>query len=252
MHVQEVTSYLDNYLNIAAFRDDAANGLQVENSGSVEKVAVAVDACLATIAGAAAAGCTMLIVHHGLFWGRPFVLTGNIYQRISALIKSDIALYAAHLPLDAHPDAGNNVQIARKTCLSAIEPFARYHGQLIGMKGSLTTAQPLAAVVKSLEAVIGPCHELLRFGPQEIRTVGVVSGSASDPELISELHDQSIDLFVTGEPKHGAYYLIQELGLNIFYGGHYNTERFGPQALGEHIQQQLGLPAVFIDAPSPF
>ena len=252
MYLKEITAYLDHYLNVAAFRDDAANGLQVENSGSVEKAAVAVDACLETIAGAKAAGCTMLIVHHGLFWGRPFVLTGNIYQRISALIKADMALYAAHLPLDAHPDVGNNAQIAREIGLSAIEPFARYHGQLIGMKGALTPAQPLAAFAKKLEAIIGPCHELLEFGPREIKTVGIVSGSASDPELISELHDQSIDLFVTGEPKHGAYYLIQELGLNIFYGGHYRTERFGPQALGEHLQKQLGLPAVFIDAPSPF
>jgi dinuclear metal center YbgI/SA1388 family protein len=252
VRLQELTSYLDNYLNIAAFRDDAANGLQVENSGSVEKIAVAVDACLETIEGARAAGCTILIVHHGLFWGRPFVLTGNSFQRISALIKADIALYAAHLPLDAHPESGNNVQIARKMGLSAIEPFARYHGQLIGMKGEFLTTQPLAAAAEKAETIIGPCHELLHFGPQEIRTVGVVTGSASDPDLINELHDQSIDLFVTGEPKHGAYYLVQELGLNIFYGGHYNTERFGPQALGEHIQQQLGLPAVFIDAPSPF
>jgi dinuclear metal center YbgI/SA1388 family protein len=252
VRLQEVTSYLDTYLNIAAFRDDAANGLQVENSGSVEKVAVAVDACLETIAGAQAAGCTMLIVHHGLFWGRPFVLTGTIYQRISALIKADIALYAAHLPLDAHPDVGNNAQIARRLSLSAIEPFARYHGQLIGMKGQFLTPQPLAAAAKKAEAVIGPCHELLHFGPQEIKTVGIVTGSASDPDLISELHDQSIDLFVTGEPKHGAYYLVQELGLNIFYGGHYNTERFGPQAVGAHLQKQLGMPCFFIDAPSPF
>lgn len=252
MRLHEVTAYLDNYLNSAAFSDDAANGLQVENSGSVEKIAVAVDACLETIEGAKAAGCTMLIVHHGLFWGRPFVLTGAVYQRISAVVKADIALYAAHLPLDAHPEVGNNAQIARKMGLSAIEPFARHHGQLIGMKGAFSVPQPLAAAAELAEAIIGTCHELLHFGPHEIKTVGVVTGSASDPDLISELHDQSIDLFVTGEPKHGAYYLVQELGLNIFYGGHYNTERFGPRALGEHVQKKLGLPAVFIDAPSPF
>lgn len=252
MELKEITRYLNDYLNVAAFDDDAANGLQVENSGTVKKVGVAVDACLESITKAADAGCDMLIVHHGLFWGRPFLLTGNYYQRMSALIKSDIALYASHLPLDAHPEVGNNVQIARKIGLSTIEPFAQYHGQPIGMKGRFAVPKQLAAVEKDLARIIGPCHALLPFGPQTIQTIGVVSGSASDPDLITELHDQSIDLFITGEPKHAAYYLIQELGLNIFYGGHYHTERFGPQALGEHIEQHFGLPAVFLDAPSPF
>ena len=252
MDLKKITSYLDNYLKLADFHDDAANGLQVENSGRVKKIGVAVDACLESIAKAAEAGCSMLIVHHGLFWGRPFILTGNIYQRISALIKADIALYAVHLPLDAHPEVGNNAQIARKIGLSNIEPFARYHGQLIGMKGKLKKPKPCSQVAKDLETVLGTGNALLQFGPKEIRSVGIVSGSASDPDLISELHDKNIDLFVTGEPKHGAYYLIQELGLNVFYGGHYSTERFGPQALGEHLQKKLDLPAVFIDAPSPF
>ncbi len=252
MDVNELTRYLNDYLKVTTFADDAANGLQVENSGILTKVGMAVDACLESITKAADTGCTMLIVHHGLFWGRPFLLTGNYYQRIHALIKSDVALYASHLPLDAHPEVGNNIQIARKIGLTAIEPFAQYHGQLIGMKGTLTSPQPLAEVVQALERIIGRCHALLPFGPQVVETVGIVSGSASDPELIAELRDQQIDLFVTGEPKHGAYFLIQELGLNIFYGGHYHTEQFGPQALGEHIQTQFGLPAVFLDVPSPF
>jgi dinuclear metal center YbgI/SA1388 family protein len=252
MELKEIGLYLNDYLNVAAFDDDAANGLQVENSGAVEKVGVAVDACLESIAKAADAGCSMLIVHHGLFWGRPFLLTGNYYKRLSALMKSDIALYAAHLPLDAHPDVGNNAQIARKIGLSNIEPFAQYHGQPIGMRGRFSAPKKLAEVAKDLEQVVGPCHALLQFGPQTIQTIGVVSGSASDPDLITQLHDQGIDLFITGEPKHGAYYLIQELCLNIFYGGHYHTERFGPQALGEHIEKHFGLPTVYIDAPSPF
>jgi dinuclear metal center YbgI/SA1388 family protein len=252
MELKEITLYLNDYLNVAAFDDDAANGLQVENSGTVAKIGVAVDACLETITKAADAGCSMLIVHHGLFWGRPFVLTGNYYKRLSALIKSDMALYAAHLPLDAHPEVGNNAQIAKKVGLVSIEPFAYYHGQPIGMRGKFSAPQRLADVAKDLEKIIGSCHRLLQFGPHMIQTVWVVSGSAYDPGLITQLHDQGIDLFITGEPKHAAYYLIQEFGLNIFYGGHYRTERFGPQALGEHISKQFGLPVVYIDAPSPF
>lgn len=252
MEVRELTRYLNEYLKVASFDDDAANGLQVENSGMLTTVGMAVDACLESITKAADTGCTMLIVHHGLFWGRPFLLTGNYYQRINALIKSDMALYASHLPLDAHPEVGNNIQIARKIGLSAIEPFARYRGQLIGMKGVLAAPQPLAEVVKTLERIIGPCHALLPFGLPAVQTIGVVSGSASDPDLIGELRDQHIDLLVTGEPKHGAFYLIQELGLNVFYGGHYHTEQFGPRALGEHIEERFGVPAVYIDAQSPF
>jgi dinuclear metal center YbgI/SA1388 family protein len=252
MELKEITLYLNDYLNVAAFDDDAANGLQVENSGMVKKIGVAVDACLESITKAADAGCSMLIVHHGLFWGRPFVLTGNYYQRLSSLIKSDIALYAAHLPLDAHPEVENNAQIAKKIGLVSIEPFAHYHGQPIGMRGRFSAPQKLAEVARYLEQVIGHCQALLRFGPQTIKTVGIISGSASDPDLITQLNNQNIDLFITGEPKHAAYYLVQELGLNIFYGGHYRTEQFGPQALGAHIEKRFGLPAVYIDAPSPF
>jgi dinuclear metal center YbgI/SA1388 family protein len=252
MNLKKITAYLDEYLHVSDFHDDAANGLQVENSGRVKRAAVAVDACLETIKKAAAARCDVLIVHHGLFWGRPFILTGNYYQRISALIKADIALYAVHLPLDAHLKVGNNAQIAHKLGLKNIEPFAQYHGQPIGMKGWLATAQVRTAVAKKLEAILGTCTAFLQFGPEKISSVGVVSGSASEPYLINELHDLKIDLLVTGEPKHGAYYLIQELGLNVFYGGHYSTERFGPQALGDHIRKKLGISTVFLDAPSPF
>jgi dinuclear metal center YbgI/SA1388 family protein len=252
MELKQVTDYLDNYLDIDAFRDDSANGLQVENRGTVEKIGLAVDACHDAIVKAGSAECTLLVVHHGLFWGKQELVLGHFYKRIRALIKADVALYAAHLPLDGHPEVGHNIQIARKVGLNNIEPFAQYYGKEIGVKGSLEKPQPLGEVARSLEQAIGKCSTLMQFGPEKINSIGIVSGSATDPNLFRELKLQGIDLLVSGEPKHGAYHLAQEMGLNIFYGGHYLTETFGMKALGEHLERALSIPAEFIDAPCIF
>ena len=252
MELKKVADYLDKYLEIAAFRDDSANGLQVENSGNVERIGLAVDACHEAIVKAGNAQCSLLIVHHGLFWGKQELIIDNQFQRIRALIMADSALYAVHLPLDAHPVVGHNIQIAQKIGLSDIEPFAQYYGRPIGMKGKLKKPQSCSEAARDLEKSIGHCRCLLQFGPGEIRSIGIVSGSATDLALFKELKVQGIDLFVTGEPKHGVYYLAQELGLNIFYGGHYLTETFGMKALGEHLEKQLNIPTEFIDAPCIF
>ena len=252
MELKTITDYLDNYLDIGAFHDDSANGLQVENTGTVEKIGLAVDACHEAIVKVGSAGCTLLVVHHGLFWGKQELVLGHFYKRIRALITADVGLYAAHLPLDGHPEVGHNIQIAKKVGLNNIEPFAQYYGKAIGVKGSLQDSQPLGEVARSLEQSIGKCSALLQFGPEEINSIGIVSGSATEPHLFQELKLQGIDLFVSGEPKHGAYYLAQEMGLNIFYGGHYLTETFGMKALGDHLERALSIPAEFIDAPCIF
>jgi len=253
MKLKEVTDYLDGYLNIGEFQDDSANGVQVENStGSVEKIGLAVDACREAILKAADAKCGLLIVHHGLFWGKQKLIVDIHYQRIRALIVADMALYAAHLCLDGHHEVGHNVQIAKRIGLNAIEPFAEYNGRPLGMKGMLTAPKSLDEMTDDLKKAIGDFRGLLRFGPDRVRSVGIVSGSATDTELFKELKNTDIDLFITGEPKHGAYYLAQEYGLNIFYGGHYMTESFGMKALGDHLKKVLGISTVFIDVPCGF
>jgi dinuclear metal center YbgI/SA1388 family protein len=252
MELKNITDYLDDYLAIDTFHDDSANGLQVENGGTVEKIGLAVDACHEAIVKAGNAGCNLLVVHHGLFWGKQELLQGYFYNRIRALIKADIALYAVHLPLDGHPEVGHNIQIAKKMGLQNIEPFAYYYEKPIGVKGVLQEPQPLGEVSKNIEKVVGRCRALLEFGPDKITSIGIVSGSATEPHLFKELKLQGIDLFISGEPKHGAYYLAQEMGLNIFYGGHYLTETFGMNALREHLESALKIPAEFIDAPCIF
>lgn len=252
MELKAITSYLDNYLELASFSEQSANGLQVENSGDVHKIGLAVDPCLEAILRCAEAGCNLLIVHHGLFRGGESHLVGHVFRRLRALIMSDIALYAVHLPLDAHPEVGNNVQIARMLDLRDIQPVGCSLGRPIGVKGSLRTPTSCAQIIPMLESFLGRCHFLVRFGPEQIHSVGVISGSATDASLFQELRAEGIDLLVTGEPKHGAYHLAQECGLNIFYGGHYQTETFGVTALGKHLAARLGLAALFLEVPSPF
>lgn len=252
MKLEEITDYLDKYLEIDAFRDDSANGLQVASSGNVKKVGLAVDACHEAILKAGDAQCNLLIVHHGLFWGKQELIIDNHFLRVRSLIRADIAMYAAHLPLDGHAEVGHNIQIAKKIGLSDLEPFAQYYGRPIGIKGKVKSPKPCSEMAKDLEKAIGHCRALLAFGPDQVNSIGVVSGSATDLALFKELKVQGVDLFVTGEPKHGAYYLAQELGLNIFYGGHYLTETFGMKALGKHLARQLSVPTEFIDVPCIF
>jgi dinuclear metal center YbgI/SA1388 family protein len=252
MDLKIITGYLDNYLEIKSFHDDSVNGLQVENSENVEKIGLSVDACQEAILKAVDEKCNLLIVHHGLFWGKQQLIIDNQFQRIRALIMADIALYAVHLPLDAHQVIGHNIQIAKKIDLIDIEPFAHYYGRPIGVKGRVKSPKTCTETAGDLEKVIGHCSGLLQFGPKQVHSIGIVAGSASDPELLKELKVQGIDLFVTGEPKHGVYYLAQELGLNIFFGSHYLTETFGIKALGQHLKSQLDIPTVFIDTPCIF
>jgi len=247
MDLKKITNYLDEYLEVRDFSDVSANGLQVENSGKVEKIGLAVDAGLEVIEKAAAENCDLLIVHHGLFWGKQMLLQDSHYKRIRALICADTALYAAHLPLDAHPEVGNNAQIAKKIDLQQVEPFALYNGRNIGMMGKLKTKKPCEEAIKYFEAQIGRCNHVLNFGSKEILSVGVVSGSATDADLFKEIKKLGIDILITGEPKYEAYYLAKEIGLNIFYGGHYTTETFGIKALGKLLEKELKIKTVFFD-----
>jgi dinuclear metal center YbgI/SA1388 family protein len=249
MELYTLAAYLDELLDCKSFHDSSANGIQVECRAGIIKVALAVDACLEAIEKAAAQNCNLLIVHHGLFWGTQQLMVDPHYSRIRALLKSDMALYAAHLPLDAHPQLGHNAQIALSLGLCRTEPFAPYHGKAIGVRGNLAEPVLREKIEPVLTEKIGGRPAWYAFGPETVQTVGIVAGSATEPELFLELRNQGIDLFITGEPRHGALYMARELGLNIVYGGHYQTETFGMKALAAHLRETLNLPSVFIDTP---
>ena len=247
MELYAIAAYLDELLDCKSFQDSSANGIQVENRSGITKAALAVDACLEAIEKAADQDCNLLIVHHGLFWGAQQLMVDPHYSRVRALVQADMALYAAHLPLDAHPQLGHNAQIARLLALDSTEPFAFYHGKAIGVRGNLASAVPRKKLQHILNEKIGPQQAFFPFGPGTIQTIAIIAGSATDPELFHELKSRGIDLFITGEPKHGAWYMARELGLNIYYGGHYSTETFGMKALAAHLQVTLSLPSIFIE-----
>ncbi len=249
MELDTIAAFLDELLDCTAFQDSSANGVQVENRVAIHKVGLAVDACREAIEKAAAQKCNLLIVHHGLFWGAQQLALEPHYGRIRALMEADMALYAAHLPLDAHPQLGHNAQIACALGLGRTEPFAPWNGKPIGIKGILAQPASIRGLAPFLKEKIGGCQACFTYGPETVQTVGIIAGSATDADLYRELKHKGIDLFITGEPKHGARYMARELGLNVFYGGHYQTETFGMKALAAHLRERLNLTAVFIDTP---
>src|SRR5947199_1157013 len=178
MELTELVSYLDGYLRGAAVADApyAVNGLEVANRGTVSRVAVAVDLCEATVRLAAEQGADLLLVHHGLFWGGLQPLTGRAYRRVASLFANDIALYSAHLPLDLHPEVGNNAVLARQLGVSLRGEFGEEYGVRIGVWGEIEV--PRHTPERQLAAITGTAPRLLPFGPERVLRVGVVTGAA--------------------------------------------------------------------------
>ena len=198
MRLDELVGYLDDYLRVrdeTADPPEALNGLQVANAGEVTRLAAAVDLCEATIGMAALAGADGLLVHHGLFWGGLRPLVGPAYRRLSALIAGNIALYAAHLPLDRHPDVGNNAGLARLLGVTLRGEFGSHRGMPIGVWGELTGSRDELA--GALAAKLGVVPRLLPFGPAQVRRVGIVTGAGGT--LIPQAAAAGLDTFITGE-----------------------------------------------------
>jgi dinuclear metal center YbgI/SA1388 family protein len=248
MDLAALVSYLDRYLGTQAVPDapHALNGLQVANGGAVRRVAAAVDVCAATVRLAAAAGADLLLVHHGLFWGGLVPLTDRLYHRVSGLIGHDIALYSAHLPLDLHPEIGNNALLARALGVGVRGEFGEEYGVRIGVWGELDLAR--AELGARLAAACGGTPRLLGFGPERVRRVGIVSGAGGS--MIAQAAAAGLDTFITGEGAHHTFFDAEELGLNVVYAGHYATETLGVKALAERLHAEFDLPWTFLDHPT--
>ncbi len=248
MQLDDLVRYLDDYLRVGEVGDDpnALNGLQVENGGEVQNVAVAVDACQAVIDQAAERGADLLVVHHGLFWGGLEPLVGRHFRRVSALVRHGIALYAAHIPLDRHPEVGNNVVLARKLGMEVRGWFGEYRGAPIGTWGELDLTRE--ALCARLGEILDAPVRLIPGGPERARRVGIITGSGGG--MIAQAKDAELDSFITGEGQHWTFFDAEELGVNAFYAGHYATETLGVKALAEHIAERFQLPWSFIDHPT--
>jgi dinuclear metal center YbgI/SA1388 family protein len=245
-----LVEYLDEYLLVASIQDDSPNGLQVQGVTKVGKLAFAVDASVQTIGAAARSKADMLIVHHGLFWKGHQQIVGSLHKRISMLIKHDLSLYAAHLPLDCHSEVGNNVELARLLGLEAAGTFAAYKGTEIGTLARCRTPVTARELRTAVEKALDSPADLLPFGPARVKMVGIVSGEAG--RFAEEAQRLGCDALVTGESSHSAYHLARDAGINVIYGGHYATETVGLRALERHLKKTFAVSCKFIPAPTGY
>lgn len=242
-----IVDYLDSELRINDFTDSSNNGLQVENSGNIKKVCCGVDASMEFFEAANAAGANLLICHHGMSWGNSLAhITDLNYSRIRYLMENDMALYASHLPLDAHPKYGNNAVIAESLGLKNLKPFGMYNGSYIGVEGALAKPMTYAAFKKKVSRAMGGAElQSMDFGKKKVQTVAVVSGGAAGE--VAEAGQKNIDVYVSGEAGLVAYSLAQEYGVNAVFAGHYATEVFGVKALGQLLQKRFSVKSEFLD-----
>jgi dinuclear metal center YbgI/SA1388 family protein len=244
----DIADFMDALLDIKNVPDwtNALNGLQLANDGTVTRIGAAVDAGEATLRMAAEAGVDLLLVHHGLFWAGLQPLTGPVYRKTALAIRANVAVYSAHLPLDVHPELGNNALLAKAIGVPLTEPFFFEKGRFIGLKAAL--AIPMAELVTRVETAVAGPVKVFPGGPEITEDIGVVTGGAGAE--IYKAAGEGVDTFITGEGPHWAAIAAEELGVNLILAGHYATETFGVKALAERVATEFGLPWQFIDHPT--
>lgn len=246
MRNTELETLLNNQLNIAAFQDYAPNGLQVEGREDVRRIVTGVTASQALLDAAVEQQADAILVHHGYFWkNEPSVVRGMKRNRLKTLLTNDINLYGYHLPLDAHPELGNNAQLAKLLdihVLGEIEPLLPY-GEF---------EKPLNAVIlrERLEKLLG--RAVLHCGdhaPTSLRRIAWCSGGGQG--YIQQAAEFGVDAFITGEVSEQTIHIAREMGVNFYAAGHHATERYGIKALGEWLATHHQLEVTFIDIPNP-
>jgi len=249
MKLTALVKHLDSLLRTPEIDDypGAMNGLQIASEGPLRRIVAAVDACEAVIAEASRVKGSLLLVHHGLFWNGTQPVIGAFRRKIKAALDGDLALYSSHLPLDLHPKLGNNVLLAKALGLRAIKPALEIKGQPVGVVGTISPMSREAFAKRLAEAVGGSVH-LAPGGAGRISKVLVVTGGVGSE--VARASSLGVDAFVTGEGPHWSYTAAEELGVNLFYAGHYSTETFGVKALAAHLSRKSGLPWSFLDHPT--
>ena len=252
MKKTDLIAALADKMAIDTFEDYSNNGLQVDSRRTdIRKIVTGVDATLPLFQAAAEAGADLVICHHGISWGDSLKrLNGLNYELVKFLMDNDLALWACHLPLDAHAELGNNAGICAALGLVERKPFGEYHGNKIGFSGRLPSPMPRDAFADLVRGKIGRNLHTALFGRETIESVGIVSGGAAD--WAKQAADAGFDAYVDGESNHSAYILCQQRGLNLFAAGHYATERFGVRALGGWIERTFGIEHQFIDFDLPW
>ncbi len=244
-HRDEILAYTDELLSVAAFPEFGPAGAQVLGADEVGSLVCGVSSSRELFERAASLGAKLVLVHHGLFWrNEPLVVDRRLRGRLQALFDADITLAAYHLPLDAHPELGNNAQLARRL---RVEPEGSFGG--IGLGGSLPEPVGIDAFAERVRAAVEREPLVLPYGPAEIRRVAISTGAAGH-DLVQAARE-GFDLFLTGEAEEPNLHSAKELGIHFVAGGHYATERLGVQALGEHLAERFGLAWTFVELPNP-
>ena len=247
MQREELNCYLDGLLEVSRFRDYCPNGLQVEGRGEIRRIATGVSASLELLQAAIAAGADTILVHHGYFWkGDDPCVTGTRRARIALLLAQELNLFAYHLPLDAHAQLGNNAQLGKR--LGLIET-GRFADQEIGLTGTLQATMRLDAFAAQVRQCLG--REPLVIGDPaiDVRKVAWCTGAAQG--YFEEAIRLRPDVYITGEISEQQVHLARESGVAFLAAGHHATEKYGVQALGEHLAARFGLAHSFIDIPNP-
>jgi dinuclear metal center YbgI/SA1388 family protein len=244
----QVVNFCDTRTRRAAFEDarGAFNGLQIANDGRVTMIGAAVDAGAVPFEKAVAAGIDFLIVHHGIYWDMPRPLTGPAYRRVAALMHGNCALYSNHLPLDAHPEIGNNALLARELGLKPNRPFLKVKDESVGWiaPSRLNRAGLRARLEERYQRVIA-----IEYGSPAPKAVAFCSGSGNS--AIPELAAAGVDTLVTGELREEWFNVAQEQGLNLYLCGHYATEVHGVKALAAELSRKFKIPWRFIATDNP-
>ncbi|HEY9072085.1 MAG TPA: Nif3-like dinuclear metal center hexameric protein [Candidatus Ozemobacteraceae bacterium] len=249
---EEILAHLEEVFRVSLTGDVSYNGLQFEGSEIVTKIATGVDATADFIGAAVSAGADFALVHHGIFWkGGEWKRIDRFARRLVGLMEGgNLNLYGLHLPLDMHPEFGNNPLLARLLDAEVVEPFGDFMGQKVGVLARLSRPLTPAALRKRLEKAVGPVAHHLAFGSEKIETLGIVSGGGWSSVSDAAVAAGRVDAIVTGEVIHQAVPPCRERGVHLFAAGHYATETFGVRATGEALARKFGLEHVFIDLPT--
>jgi dinuclear metal center YbgI/SA1388 family protein len=248
----EIISFLDDLLDSRSFDDYGPNGLQVVGSDEVSTLVTGVSAHLELFRRAAAEGAQMVLCHHGILWNKqPLVVDAQRRARLEALFGADMSLAAYHLPLDAHPEVGNNALICEALGLRRGEPFGDTGGRSLGFVGHAPEPGGIARaeLVERCRRAFGREPLAFEHGPDPVFSVGVVSGGGASS--LAEAADRGLDAFVTGEPSEPGVADARERGITFVAGGHWATETFGVRRLGELVADRFGVEHHFLAIPNP-
>ena len=245
----EIVSFVNDFLKSKEISDISKNGLQIEGRREVSKIAFGVSSSFECMKKAAEWGADMLITHHGLLWGRESPFTGTLKKKLEFMFNHDMNLCAWHLPLDMHPECGNNAQLMKILGAEIIRPFGYFHGTAAGFSGAFNKPMAISEIAGILKEKIGASPLCFSFGPKKIKTLAIVSGAAAS--MHSQAAEEGIDLYITGEPSEQSQELARETCTNFIAAGHYNTEKPGVKALSEIIKGKFGTEVFFADVPNP-